>query len=95
VFELQQRREARKEALQGNVDRSQDLRVILDYYKRYRERNQIDALEAEAQMRKQGWSTDLVPDRCIYDRLFDLTQSLCRLALSVMCICFCIVHFTY
>lgn len=57
LFELQQR----KAMQEGTHDRSQDIRILQEYYKRYRAENRIDQLEAQAQ-----FSTDLVPDRCIY-----------------------------
>ena len=73
AFELQQKQFVDRH---GAVDRSQDLRILLDYYTWYREANEIESLEEAAQVRRLGASTDLMPDRCIYVLFFDLTHAL-------------------
>ncbi|KAG0567651.1 hypothetical protein KC19_7G151300 [Ceratodon purpureus] len=55
----------------GAVDRSQDLRILLDYYTWYREANEIESLEEAAQVRRLGASTDLMPDSRSQDQSFE------------------------
>jgi len=44
------------------VDRSQDIRIVQDYYKHFRERTHIERLEQEEQLRRLGQITDEEPD---------------------------------
>jgi hypothetical protein len=47
------------------VDRSQDIRIVQDYYKHFRERTHIERLEQEEQLRRLGQITDEEPDQCV------------------------------
>lgn len=59
---MQQKQAAR----QGEyVDRSQDIRIVQEYYKHFRERTHIERLEAEEQLRRLGQITDEEPDQCV------------------------------
>lgn len=59
---MQQKQAARKGEV---VDRSQDIRMVQDYYKHFRERTHIERLEAEEQLRRLGQITDEEPDLCV------------------------------
>jgi len=54
-FILQQKR-SKKEG--EKIDRSQDIRYVQDFYRRFRERNQVDELEEEVRRDREHQSSD-------------------------------------